>query len=136
MRIFPETLLCDICWDFAEHRYENIHEFNMSVAAYQREVSAKNTWQPDMIAIDAPQIRIYYEVWEETEKDDDDNITKELMLIAKNTPYLTQGELFFQLHNALAQEMSRRNHSFFDGLYLLDHTMNENIPCYMLRLGS
>lgn len=120
------SMLFDVLWAFYEKEYKSKEEFSNEVKQYQIDINEKDTWKPDEIVFDKPEITLLLEMgWEEPPHD-----KVEFTLKSENNKNFTALDLMFQINNFLAQ-YDLSDHHFFEGL----HKDSENNR-YMIHLGS
>ncbi len=93
---------------------------------YQVEMIGKDTWKPDEIVIDKPEMDILLEMnWNEPPND-----RVECTLKSENNKNFTALDFMFQLHNFVAQ-YDLGDHQFFEGL-------NQDLESnrYIIHTGS
>ena len=117
-------------WKFAGTPFNSRASFDRSVRKYQTDQGEDaDFWEPDKIALAAPQIAIQYECQEEK-----GNWVKPIVeFTAENRKQFTNGELFFVLHNAIIEKLRAMDNNQFGGIYLLDAEWKENVPLYIMN---
>ncbi|SFN49498.1 hypothetical protein SAMN05421594_2983 [Chryseobacterium oleae] len=152
-------LLSNILWAFQKKGYSNIEDFNKEITDYQtRILKEKASWEPHKVVIDAPEINVSYEAWIKGKEDIADNETiigneNEVFsednsdygmfqvefcakLKAANGANFTALDLMYQLHNQVSHK-ELGDHIFFEGLTADDNEeLENNIPHYLMYLGS
>ena len=121
-----DKILFDVLWNFCGKNYESKKDFNRAIKKYQLDIKGKDTWQPDQIVIEKPEIEIFFE--RDWEYPPDDKI--QFTLESENRKNFTALDLMFRLNKKIA-EYDLGDFCFFEGL-TFDSANNR----YILHLGS
>lgn len=127
----PECLMKNISWDVGGIPSHDRTDFYEWVYSHRLEISTSGFWDPDMIAILVPRIRIAFDYWDEG----DDSINCVYELESDNGLWFTEGELLFKIHNVAARK-NLGDHLWFEGLDLSKNQEDGKSPLYDLCLGS
>lgn len=126
----PNLLLGSVMWKFDGTPYNSRASFNRAVRKYQTDQGEDaDDWQPDKMAIAAPQIAIQYECQEKN----GDWVKPIVEFTAADGKQFTNGELFFQLHNAIVEKLRAMDNNQLQGLDLVDAEWKENVPLYVVN---
>jgi hypothetical protein len=68
--------------------------------------------------------------------DGDEQIEPMVALTAENGVAFSVGDLLFQLHNAVVEQLESIDHHFFEGLALVSSSASGQPPLYRLQQGS
>lgn len=128
----PKNLMKDVYWAFSRGVFESAAEFNEAVRQYQINIKQKDDWKPNEEVFSQPSMQIYYEYWS---ADGEDEIEEVFELEAENGTSFPAGELLFKINNTVAENASRGDHIFFEGLTLSGEKHRDK-PFYRMRLGS
>ena len=66
----------------------------------------------------------------------EEEIQPVVTLTAENEAAFSIGDILFQLHNAVVEQLENIDHHFFEGLVLIAPNSGEQPPLYRLRQGS
>lgn len=121
----PRKILPELLWIFGQ-KYDLKAEFSQAVKEYQIDIRGKDTWQPDAVVFNRPQIKILLEMDWELPPDD----IAEFLIESESSENLTALDLIFQLNNLIA-EYDLGDHVFFEGL-----TYSGKDDLYFINLGS
>lgn len=127
----PKKLMKDVYWAFTKGIFENAEEFNSAVRQYQIAITEKDEWNAEKEIFPHSSIQIYYDYW----TDENREIEEIFELKADNGKSFTVGELLFKINNTVAENVSRADHVFFEGLELSDEK-HQGKPYYRMYLGS
>lgn len=131
---FPPTLLPEVYWRFwEEDPFDDRSSFAARVTEYGRDISESFSWDPDSVAIQTPRVRVKY--FGADPEDESEYADYEAVLESADGRTFTNGELLFSLHNAVVQHLRNVDHSYFEGLALVE-TSDADEPVYELQQGS
>jgi hypothetical protein len=122
------TALDNVCWSFVGDTFADRPRFSDEVRQYQIDITGKDSWQPNAIAIPAGLVRVVYS---QGGLGDDGQVE-----LSSEQQFFTAGELLFQLHNAVVQQLRDVDQHFFEGLELVSGPSPSAPAIYRLRLGS
>ncbi len=119
-------ILSELFWAFSREKYSSKEEFSRKIKQYQIDINEKDSWQPDRIVVDKPQINLLLDM--DWQLPPDDQI--EFTLKSENEKGFTALDLIFQLNNFLAG-YDLGDYQFFEGLKYTPETDR-----YLIKLGS
>ena len=126
----PAILLGSVMWKFDGTPYNSRASFDRAVRKYQTDQGeSADDWEPDKIALAVPQVAIQYECQAENGA----WVKPIVEFTAEDGKQFTNGELFFQLHNAIAEKLRALDNNQFQGLDLVDAEWKENVPLYVVN---
>lgn len=127
---FPCSVMQDIHWSIAGIKYASRDEFDEAVHQYRLEICISGYWDPAMIAVLAPRIRID---WAYADGEEYPSI---LEFESDNGLWFTEGELLFKIHNALVDQCNELDHRYFEGINLDKQQEPGKPPLYSFFPGS
>lgn len=128
----PEKLMKDVYWAFSKGVFGNREEFDEKVRDYHIRIKGEDVWRSNEEIFPHSSIQICYEFWAENGEEE---IEAFFEIEADNGETFSAGELLFKINNAVAENVSRGDHIFFEGLTLSKET-HDGKPFYWLYLGS
>lgn len=128
----PKKLMNDVYWAFGKGVFESEEKFNEAVKNYQIAIKKEDDWKPDEVVFPHASIQICYEYWT---ADGENEVEEVFELKAADGESFTRSELLFKINNTVAENVSRGDHIFFEGLNLSDRIHDEK-PFYWMYLGS
>lgn len=128
----PEKLMRDVYWAFTKGIFKGAEDFDKAVRDYQIAIKKIDDWKPERVIFSHSSIQISYEYWS---ADGEEEFEEVFVLEADNGNSFTAGELLFKINNTVAENVSRGDHIFFEGLSLSE-TKYDGKPFYWLSLGS
>lgn len=120
----------DVHWNMGGEKYFSRAEFDEAVLQYRLDASISGYWDPAMIAVLSPCIRIERIDW------DSEDLNSMLEFKSDNGLWFNEGELLFKIHNAVVEQCNDSDHSFFEGIELHRTQEPGKPPLYCLMLGS
>jgi hypothetical protein len=120
-----------IRWRLGQPAGPDLAAFSEQVRQYQIAVTGEDKWRPTACVIPRPKVQVVYSVPERGEQ-----VERCVTLEADNGAWFTAAELLFKLHNATAEGLRGADHSYFEGLGLLERTEGWEVPVYCLLQGS
>src|SRR3954462_10722247 len=96
----PRELMNGVCWAFRGERYADRAAFDAAVRQYHLDIREEDDWRPDEVGLARNAGRITHETWAE---DADGNPVYELT--TNDAEGFTAGELLYQIHNAVVEEL-------------------------------
>lgn len=147
MNKVPKTIEITIEWSFSTPKFDNYQNFLIEVEGYNKEITKEmgllnplrvlNWYNRKKLEHDTgfQKMKLTYEYSVEKPNGDwiDRENTIEIETIAES---LTIGEILYHLHNRARDHLADQDHSFFEGLELMEGESTENTPKYYVLLGS
>jgi hypothetical protein len=126
----PDLLLGSVMWKFDGTSFNSRASFDRAVRKYQTDQGEDaDDWEPDKIALAVPQVAIQYECQAENGA----WVKPIVEFTAEDGKQFTNGELFFQLHNAIVDKLRALDNNQLQGLDLVDAEWKENVPLYVVN---
>jgi len=126
-----EVALGDVAWCFVGGVFSDLDSFESSLRQYQERFGEASGFEPGELAILASAIRVQYMCWDGEEQNH-----PIVTLAAKNGVAFSVGDLLFQLHNAVVENLENIDHHFFEGIVLVSSGRGNQPPLYTLCQGS
>jgi hypothetical protein len=127
----PHNIMRDVLWSLTGDTFDSSEAFSEAVRQYHIDITNKDTWNPDVVALPAPKVFVSYTYW----GDDQEETTLELTSV--NGRDFAALDLLFKIHNAVVDQLSGNDHHFFEGLSLNSVPPTAlGLPLYTLNLGS
>ena len=130
----PRKILPDLAWSFKEPLPANPALFVSALRAYGESVKAPVVEAELQSRFPLPSLDVEYTY----AKQEDSGFWTDVPVkvrISRSAPP-TYAEVLFELHIASAEKLQDQDHSYFEGLWLLDREYEKGIPVYELYLGS
>ena len=127
-RDIPPVALGQVQWAFTGAPFRTQTAFNKAVRAFQVEHGGStDDWEPGRVAVRAPRLVVEYDApgplaW----------VTAEVQLAAGNEQFFTNGDLLFQLHNAVVARLQATDLVDLQGLELVSAADGASTPRYRL----
>jgi len=123
--------LQDVSWSFVGGKFRDRDAFEASLRQYLNGHGNPEPLEPGELAILSPMIRVQYMCW-----DGDEQIEPVVTLTAENGAAFSVGDLLFQLHNAVVEQLESIDHHFFEGIAFVGPPASGQPPLYRLCQGS
>lgn len=128
------SIMNGVCWNLRGHAYDTPDTFDKAVRQYHMDIIGDTErWTPDELVVPRSAIVVDYEGLNREAMALDE---RSLELKASTPGGFTALDLLFQLHNAVFEELSEIDHSFFEGFRLVASTADAKVPHYRLCQGS
>jgi len=133
---YQNEILQNIFWNFNEQEFPSIENFRIALKDYNEKISGKKFSEDlDKPVLKTDKVAIQYEYWD---KNIEDIIEPDFLLVADNGEFFTIAELLFKIHNHVYEKLKNDDHHFFEGLQLWtgENPNYPDIPLYFLQQGS
>ncbi len=132
---YPQELLRNIYWSFANGEFSSQEDFVSELKAYYKEISDKSLTNIDSIIFKHPKIVLQYLKYNEQEEDYDE---PQELLEADNGINFTFIELMFKMHQKIEPALKNEDNCYFEGLTFgtTEDPDYQQIPVYFLDTGS
>jgi hypothetical protein len=130
----PHKILPDLAWSFAEPLPTTFNTFLAELQSYGKSVNAPVTASElaTRFPLSAMDIEYKYSARSSTGAWVD---VPAIVRVRRPSPP-TYAELLYELHAAAYDNLHDQDHSYFEGLGLIDKENEKGIPVYELYLGS
>jgi hypothetical protein len=130
----PRKILPDLAWSFKEPLPTNPSLFVAALRAYGESVKAPVVDSELQVRFPLASLDIEYTYARRSESGAWVDVPVTVRVRRSSPP--TYAELLFELHFSSAERLHEQDHSYFEGLWLLDKENEKGVPVYELYLGS
>lgn len=134
----PEAILENMAWSFKEVVPPTPLELIKAVAKYNMEI--KQLFDERDLTARAPfaYVDVVYDCFEvvPVKLSNEDKLVKIRKTIRVTGNTLTYADIFWQIHKGVHECLSRQDHHYFEGLFLIADPKNGRAPTYEMYLGS
>jgi hypothetical protein len=128
-RAVPPVVLGRVQWAFVGTPFRTQNAFSKAVRTFQVEQgSSTDEWEPGLAAVQAPRLVVEYMA-----PDVSSWTMQQVHLTASNEQFFSNGELLFQLHNAIVEQVRDGDLVYLQGLELVAAQGPADAPLYRLR---
>jgi hypothetical protein len=129
----PRTILPSLAWSFKEPLPATPSLFLAALRAYGERIRSPLDEAELETRFPLNSIDVEYSYAEETESG---WLEIPATIRVRRTASFTYAELLYEIHSASADKLHDQDHSYFEGLVLLERQNETGIPVYEMYLGS
>ena len=134
LKQMPHWILPDLAWSFSRDIPDCLAEWEEALVAYGDDVGIPAERDSLRLVLPVRALDVQYtdrirgvnSEWQRTSQ----------VVSVRASRLLSCGEILYEVHKAVHAKLKDQDHSFFEGLKLLDGVFEQGVPAYTLLLGS